>query len=399
MQRKKKSKKKKKSVHPPLLPPEESLITSLIQDSPNTDPAEIAARVPDSRLAQILIDRLPLDDGSPIPLLLALEDAFEDNQVKKAVRQLLFKLKKRGIPVEDFYVEQRQPPAVLKLPQKEEPAAHIGALDMNGFRAVLVTLHRTLKGVDTGVGIVSDEHGIQQFLFGTFSKKRIKEVKDHVSQEGGPLVETSLSHAATILEKAYTRHLELHSDVPADYLEIRPWLQENVDLLDRPIIYESVHAETTSADILTDSRIRRLFQHELMEKWVIDIDQMKPLVEDILKIEDSPIFLTEIQKSDRIQQIKEKYIEDLFPATKRFLLKQGLEEMAYFFFKLDEEEYSRLCLAAAGSLKEQDTVFMKNPVIEFLLERSLDFYTNLIKNEIGGDKTSLDSPSQRIILP
>ncbi len=397
MKRKKKS--KKKTAHPSLLASEEVLVTSLLKDFRNTAPSKIVTRIPDSRLAQILIERLPLHDEPSVPLLSAINDGFKDKQVHKAVKRALFKLKKMGVPVKDFNSEKSTTPTILKPPQEEKPVVCIGpVIDMAGSRAVLIVLHRPMKGHDVGLGIVSDEDGIQQYLFGTYSKKRTKTVKDHLSQVAGPLVETSLSHSFTILENAYRRHNELNSDPPADYLELRPWLVENVSLFDKPVIYDFMPEEPAPDFILTGSQLEKLFEHNLMKKWLIDFEDLKPFMEDTLKVDDSPIVLTEAQKSDRSREIKKKCIEELFPAPKRDLLRHRLEEMAYIFLKLGEEEYSEISLAAARTMVQGNTILTINPVIEFLLERSQNFYSDAMAEFAKGQKP-LDSPSPRILLP
>jgi hypothetical protein len=398
VQHKKKSK-KKRPARPSLLAPEEQAhITSLLQDFRNTDPAEIVAHVPDSRHAQFLIEILPLEHEDSIPLLVALKGVFNDKHVGKAVKRAVFKLKKRGIPTEAFYEEKSPAPTILKPVQKDSPAAYLGPLDSGGFRAIMISLPRSMKGADVGVGIVSDEQGIQQFLFTNFSKKRAKEMKDYLLQEVGLLVETSLSHAATILEDAYRRHQEHHSEAPQDYLELRPWLLENVSLLECPVIYNFMSEPSVSEGILTKSRVEKLFRHELARSWLIEFEPIKPFVEDIIKVDASPIVLTEAQKSTRITQIKAKALEVLFPVGKRELLMRRFEELAYIFFKLDEEEYAKLSLAAARIMGEQCTVLRTNPVIEFLLDRSLDFYMDASKDRVDDEDQRADS-SPSIILP
>ncbi len=398
MKRKKKSKNKKKS-HQSLLASEETLVTSLLKDFRNIKPSEIVAKVPDPRLAQILIEHLPLHDELSIPLLSAINDGFKDKQVHKAVKRALFKLKKMGTPVKDFNSEKSATPIILKPPQEDKPVVLIGpVIDMTGSRAVLIVLHRPMKGHDMGVGIVSDEDGIQQYLFGTYSKKHTKTVKDHLSQVAGPLVETSLSHSFTILENAYQRHKDLNSSPPADYLELRPWLVENVSLLDKPVIYDFISEESIYDGILTNSQLEKLFEHNLMKKWLIDFEHLKPFMEDTLKVDDSPIVLTEAQKSDRAREIKEKSIKELFPATKRDLLKHRLEEMAYIFLKLEEEECSKISLTAARTMVQEDTILKINPVIEFILEHSHKYYADAMAEFSKGQKP-LDSPSPSILLP
>jgi len=396
---KRKHKPKKKPFRPsPLTQEQETFVASLIGDYKNADPAETVAKLPDSSHALILAERLPLDDESSIPLLMALKEGFENKEVRRAVKRAVFKLKKRGIPLGEAYSEKAETPAILKPPQLEKPEASAGPIDMSGFRAVLMTFQRTMKGVDLGLGVVSDEHGIQHFLFGTFSKKRVKELKDSMLEEAGPFVEISPLHAATLFEHAYQRHLELGLDVPPEYLELRPWLLDNTSLLDRPPIYDVMPEESAPEETLTNSRLERLFEHDLMRSWYIEFDSLKPFMEDVQKIDDSPIVLTEIQKLEQATKIKEKYMEGLFTPAARKRLKHRLEEMAYLFYKLGEEEALKLSLAAARSMDQEDTILRKNPVIEFLLQRSLNFYGNMIK-ETGENQDREKGSSSRIILP
>ncbi|MBW2033191.1 MAG: hypothetical protein JRI94_06290 [Deltaproteobacteria bacterium] len=398
MKRRKKPKKKISARHS-LTAPEETLLNTLLKDFRDVEPSEIVGRIPDSHFAEILIARLPLTEGPPVSLLLALSERFKEKPVLKALKRAAFKLKKMGIPVGEFYPEKESSGNILKPPQKEKPIAYTGPiLDMIGSRAVLILLDRDMKGQNMGAGVVSDEKGIQEFFCGTFSKKRIREIKDSLSLETGPLVETSLSHAATILEKAYHQHIKVHSNAPADYLELRPRLLEDISLLDRPVIHDFLPEVSVSDAILTDSQLKNLFQHKLMESWFIEFDPLRPFLEDILNLDDSPIVLTEAQKLDRSRQIKEKGMEKLFDDEKRGLLKHRFEEMAYFFFKLGEEDSSRVCLVAARIMGEKDSITKMNPVIEFFMERSLDFYFNVMKEAADEEDLKQDS-SPGIILP
>ena len=398
MQRNKKPM-KKKTDHPSLLKSEKTLVTSLLEDFKNADPAEIVARIPHSHLAGIFLERLPLDNEFPVPLLIALDEAFNDKKVHKLVKRILFRLKQKGIPVDESFPQRASHDAILTRTQKEDPVAHIGPIAGTiGSRAVLIVLQSAVKGYQAGIGLVSETEGILQFLYGPFSKKRLKEIKGSLSQEAGPLVETSLSHAATILEIAYRRHMELHSDAPSQYPELRPRLLENATILDRPIIYDFV-PEIPGDGTLSDSQLGKLFAHNLMGSWLIDFEDLKPFMEDILKVEGSLIVLSDAQKADQVRQIKDKSIEQLFPGPRRALLKHNLEEMAYFFFKLDQDEYSRMALTAARNLDEEDTILRKNMVIEFLLERSMQYYMDLAGKEGAEDDILVPDDSPRIILP
>lgn len=394
-----KTKTRKKPTSPPLLNQEqEALISTLLKEIDSTDPAEILARIPDSRCAQVLIDRLPLNDESTIPMLLTLRVGFKDKGVGKAIKRVLFRLKRKGVATEEVYAEEDDSSTILKLSQKEPPRCYVGTVDGAGLRVVVIIVHRGGKGLDTGIGVVSDQQGIQEFFYRNLSKRSAKKMKENFSREAGPLVETSLSHAATILEESYQRHLTLKSDVSADYLELRPWLLENAPVLARPVVYDYIPETSISETILTDSQLMELFDHELMESWLIEIEALRPFMEDMFKVQESPIVLTEAQKSYRIREIKEKCMGEIFSPERRKLLKHRLEEMGYVFFKLGQEETAGVALAAAHAADQESTILKANPVIETLLERSLTFYTKAME-ERDPEQSRERCESSPIILP
>ena len=394
-----KTKTRKKPTSPPLLNQEqEALISTLLKEIDSTDPAEILARIPDSRCAQVLIDRLPLNDESTIPMLLTLRVGFKDKGVVKAIKRALFKLKRRGVSTEEFHTEEGDSSTILKPSQKDPPRCYVGTVDGAGLRTVVIIVHRGGKGLDVGLGVVSDQQGIKEFFYRNLSKRSAKEMEENFSREAGPLVETSLSHAATILEESYQRHLTLKSDVPADYLELRPWLLENAPVLARPVIYDCIPETSISDTILTDSQLMELFDHELMEFWLIELEALRPFMEDMFKVRESPIVLTEAQKSYRIREIKEKCMGEIFSPERRKLLKHRLEEMGYVFFKLGQEETAGVALAAAHAADQESTILKANPVIETLLERSLTFYTKAME-ERDTEQSRERGESSPIILP
>ena len=393
--------KKKRTSDPSLNTSEEALVSDLVRKFRNTDPAEIVSKVTDLRIAQILIERLPADDEQSIPLLIALVKAFDNKQVRKAVKRVLFKLERRGVHVGELYPEENPSPNVLTQAPKEKPVAYIGPiLNLLGTRAVMIVMRRDLKARYVGAGIVSDEDGIPQFIYGTFSKKRIKEIKGSLSEDG-LLIETSLPHAATILEAGYQSHIKLHSDAPAEYLELRPWLLENASLLDRPVVYDCISEESVIDRSLTYSEVKKLFEHDLIQAWIIDFEDISPFMEEIIDIGDSPIFLSESQKADRARQIQEKCAKELFPPDRRALIKHRLEEMAYIFFKQAQDEYSRLSLIAALNMDEKGSSLKMDPVVGIIVERSFEFYMDKIAEEVSEkpEETTTLHRAPRIILP
>jgi hypothetical protein len=399
MAHKRKAKTKKPLQPTVLTPEEENSVISILEKCENTDPAEIVSKVPDQHLALALIERVCASEAPSVPLLVALKDGFSGKQVRKAVKRALFKLKQKGIPVEEFSKPDSPPPLIIPSPQEEAPSAFVGpVLNIFGSRAVFITHHITTKGMHLATGLASDEEGIHDFRYGPFSKKRTKEMKDVISGKAGPLVETSLSHAATILEHAYQRHVEKHPEIPSHYLALRPWLLNNSMILDRPAIYDLVTEGQVVHTPMTDSQLETLFQHKLMETWLIDFERLRPFVEETLKAEDSPIVLSSGQKSDQAKRIREKCMDELFGDAERALLKGRLEEMAFVFLKLEEEDFFQLCLNAARITGQEAALIQKNPFIELLVARSFDYYLNLIRAGAPEDPEPTDKSSSGIIL-
>ena len=72
--------------------------------------------------------------------------------------------------------------------------------------------------------------------------------------------------------------------------------------------------------------------------------------------------------------------------------------MAYFFFKLEEEEMTRLSLVAALSLDEKDSPLLINPFLDAIMERSLAFHMQTAQDTQESKGLIEDSPSS-IIIP
>ncbi|MFO7600506.1 MAG: hypothetical protein R6X27_11970 [Candidatus Desulfacyla sp.] len=397
MKRKKKIKKRPASL-PPLRAEEEGLVAQLIQEIRHSAPSDIVKRVPDPLCAQRLIASLP-SEAYVVPLLLALKEGFQERNVNRAIRRAVFKLDKRGVSTDAFHADQAMASPILKPPEKERPLCYVGPVNGAGIRAVAVILHRGGKDFDTGFGIVSDKEGFQEFLFRIASRKDAKELREQFAGEVGPFVETSLAHGATILEAAYQTQLSFKSRVPEDYLELRTRLLNHTALLEHPMIYDLMPESAVSGHVPTDAEMRDLLEDPLMETWLIELDAMRPFMEEMYRVNESPILLTPIQKGARIREIQDKCLAAIFTPEERTRLKDRLEEMAYVFLKIGREETAKVALAAAQTADREVTPLKANPVIEILLQRSLAFYNNAVEEKVRERASGKRDAASPIILP
>ena len=397
MAKRKKPKKKKPHAASILSPEQQTQLTTLLKDVKSLSNADLKDQIASPELAQAFVERLPTQDPEAIPALLAVREAFPQKNVQKAIKKTIFKFKQKGISLPDLEPE-KGPPIVGRSLEVAEPSAFLGPIDGTGSRGVLLILPQIPKGVDVGMGAVSDELGFIQFFVGRYSKKRLQEVKEIFFSSFDCAVETPVSHAATLLERAYSKSEEGLNELSRGYLQLRPWILENVSLLERPAIYDSIPTDRISELSLTTSQIEKLFSHELMKTWMIDPDKLKPLMEDIQRVKESRILVSDAQKTDQINEAKRKTISEVYSEDKRLLMKDRLEEMAYFFFKLEAEEMAELSLAAVRSLDERDSPLFINPFLEAMVERSLSFHMQAVQETQESGGGAVESPS-KIIIP
>lgn len=372
---------------------QEKTAASLLSKMNKSSPGDIVRLTPDAGTAVAFVRLLPLQNES-VPVLAGLKEAFKDKQVLKAIKQILFKLNNEGVATGGFFEEENEPSTILRALPKEEPKCLVGATDGFGNRSFALILQRTMQGVEMAFGVVSEEQGIQQMMIVPVSKKAAEQMLKEFSQMSGPMVETSLSHAATILEQAHGENQELKTDGTESYLELRPWLLENCAFLDHPAIFDHISEASIQNQSLTSSEIEHLLEQEIMFSWFIDHEKLEPFMVEMANMNDSPIILTETQKASRVMETREKCGRTVFPPEKAGLVKQSLEEMAYFFFKQDDEKNATTCLKAAVNFNDRDSLFTESLFIEKLVEKSMAIYHSAVEEgfieEIQQEET--DSP-------
>ena len=374
---------------------DQALLDSMIESVETMDKDTIPSRHLSPQLAVALVERLPLDSARTPELLEGIAKVYQQKEVRKAVRRSLFKLKQRGIAVPDVNLEE--PPAFrLRTVQQDKPEAYVGPIDGTGSRPVLIAVPQLPQGIGLGVGVINDERGILEYAFGRYSKKQAKEMQTLFFEKLPFMVETSLSHATALLEEAHVLRSE-KGEASGDYNQIRGWLVGHVPHLGNAPVYEILSYESISREVLTDSQIQKLLAHPLLAEWIAQPDKLKSVADEVARAQKSPILLSGMQKGERINQIKEDSIRQLYAEKQRNLMKQRLEEMAYLFWKLEEENLARICLRCALSLLERDSLLKVNAFLKALMEKSLLLY---FSGTDFSDASARQSPSpSRILVP
>ncbi|MBW2029039.1 MAG: hypothetical protein JRH06_06225 [Deltaproteobacteria bacterium] len=398
MARKKDKKPKRKRGNHLINRDDQAKLEDILGALQEEDPSDIRERITSPRLARLVLEQVPPDEALSRPLVFAIKGAFpHDKTVQKSLKRFLFKLKQKGISIPELE-ERKDTKPLVRGPDPSEPIAYTGPIDGAGNRPLFLAIPRVPKGFDVGIGIANDELGFRDFLAGTQSKKRMKELKAFFFEQVRDPLETSLAHIAQIMEMAYARHESTGDEASQGYLKIRPWILENATLPEGPLVYQFISPQEISRSLLTASQIDRLLDHRLMETWIVDPAAIESPMEEIQKAKESPILISDTQRAGRIEEIKAEAIARIYPGEKRRLVKRRLEEMALVLFKMEEEQYAKIALAAAISLDEDDTIFGVNPFLTALVTRSMEFYSKMTEDQ-EGSKILRSPSSSNIIVP
>ena len=372
------------------------LIESLIQSLETMDKDTIPGRHLSPEVVAAFVKRIPLESSRAPEILDGIGRAYPQKEVRKAVRTSLFRLKQKGVVFPDVNWEEA-PAFQLQKVQQDNPEAYVGPVDGEGSRAVLISIPQLPQGTGLGVGLINEEKGFLEYSYGRYSKRQAKEMETLIFEKLPFMVETSLGHATALLEDAHRLSAE-RGDPSGDYHQVRNWLLEHVQRLDKPPVYEIIPPESGSIGGLTDSQIERLLAHPLLAGWIAQPDKLKSVAEELARAEESPILLSGVQKAERVNQIKEDSIRHLFPEHQRNLMKQRLEEMGYLFWKLGEENLARISVLCALSFLEKDSVLKVNAFLKGIMEKSLFLYFS----EAGSPAPSGGHgprPSSGIVVP
>ena len=396
MKRHKKKSKARTKPSPPLTIGEAQHIEGLLSKTQELSPSLIQGELTSPPMAQAFLEKLPLDLPQVVSLVSAVQASFPQKEVQRTVKKTAFRLKQKGVFPTDLEKGENKS-SLIKAPEREEALSFVGPIDGMGNRPLMLVIPQITSGVDLAMAFINDEKGLVEFLFSRYSKKAMREVKDLFFQQEPNMVETSISHGATLLEEAYHLNPSSLEGPSRDYLKLRPWILDQVILLERPAIYDVLPPEAIDSESVTLAQVERFLAQPLMESWIIEAEKIMPLLEDIQKSKESRILISEEQKIDRIRDITEKAVADLFPKEKRLVVKRRLEEMAYLISKRSDKDMALLALQIASSLEEDTSSFIVHPFLLAMVERSVDFFGDLSHSQVS--KNRKEEPHPTIIRP
>jgi len=299
-------------------------------------------------------------------ILVQMKASCRSKPLLKTIKKSLYRLKQKGISIEDTGERERSAPVIRPLPSGQ-PEGFVSGIDYLGNRLVILAIPRIPRGLHVLQALVSDIEGLVNFhrdemtrrAFGAF----LGNLRERVVRL--PIVEIPPAYGRFLLEEAYALTEKREKTPPQDYLMAKGEISDIEDGIQGPLIYQFLDRDEIKGNdrFLADSK--DLLGKEDIVNWVLEPEEVEPYVRTVREAEESQIAVNPTQKEEWLQGIYQRALGELFPAEQAPLYKRRLEEMAYVLFKLDRSDEAKRCLAAALDLENEISSFRPNP---FLLQ-------------------------------
>ena len=322
---------------------------------------EILQDIDSPLLCAAILERIPSvcsDNSDLIPFIKEIKKKFfQDKNVKKSLKRLIFKLKNKGSDLISLIEEKEESPVIT--PKVEKEVAYMAFIP-GSFKVLVFAVHMYSKtSFDMAIAFINVISEVKTFeLERSIKLRTTNKIRSYIKNFFAKMVEEKmveipLSYGRYILEKAYKKTLE---DSKNNDLRIFiDWIRKNGPDLDKKPIYDLIPKPEVVS--VSDLEIEKIFSLNATGNQIMltimalkDEQQVKELLEKLNNIRNSPLVLEEYQIQEREREIKEEYIEKLIDPE---ILKEFFEDLSYYLYLLNQKEEAQICLKLAYIFEEK----------------------------------------------
>jgi len=319
------------------------------------DPSSLKEKIGnDPKSLETFLEGILKEASEKTPSLLKeLKELYKDHkECLKVIKKAIFKLRQKGIAFEE---EEEKSVSILRPVKLPEPKGYLGLWDLSG-RLFLALERETPRGLMGFSGFGSFEEGLLDFFGSPVTKKNWRKFLENPVISSLRPKEVPASYVKRLFEEfnGIKSHEEFKKQ--ASYLEDIPSYKGE------PLVFHHISSKN-----LTNPNEERLF--EILPHfglWAFEEGELKPYLEELKSAQESPLVLTKVQKSQRIDGIVEKAIQALFLERKRQALSRSLEEVALVLLLNDKREEAENALLLAERLKEEPSPLRPDPFLRRL---------------------------------
>ncbi len=306
------------------------------------------------------------------PLLAARFGQATDKARRKGLKRALHLLQTRGVPVPGELLPREEP--VIGKTKPVETKALVSPILGNGDSVVVLEAPKEVLGGNFLVTVINDEAGLRECHLLVLKSRRQTEFWEYYRRQGladwfpvpGP-------YAVRLLEEAYQRQ-EVATEASRRYTSVREQIWKNWG---RP--EEAPDLEQNLPDIEPGERRRLLEQSRqlagspLFHSWLPGPEEITPWLDKVREMEQSPLVLSDQQKTVRADALLVEATRALFPLETRPLWGRRLLAMAYYLELSQRPEEARLARVVAVDLRHPEPTALgeENPFLQGLVKMTL----------------------------
>jgi hypothetical protein len=229
-------------------------------------------------------------------ILMEMKASCRSKPLLKAIKKSLYRLKQKGISIEDTEERERSVPVIRPLPSGQ-PKGFMSGIDYLGNRLIILRVPRIPRGLRTLEALVSDIEGLVNFHRDEMTKKAFSAFLGNLREEVKfPIVEIPPAYGRFLLEEAYSLTEKMKKAPPQDFLMARREISDIENGIDGPLIYQFLDQDEIKGNdrFLTDSK--NLLAMEGVINWVLEPEDVEPYVRTVKEAGESRIVLNPTQK-------------------------------------------------------------------------------------------------------
>ncbi|HEV3113592.1 MAG TPA: hypothetical protein VGY99_24160 [Candidatus Binataceae bacterium] len=302
-----------------------------LRSSGGADPAKIAAaagQVASPGAAQILVEM----------------EAGASGTLRREVRRALFKLRQHGIESPSA----EAPPAAAVIATEPNINALISPIDSTGARLVWLFKARGQGGLSRMYGLTSESEGLVGANLVHVSRRELREERQEIERQSSiKMIEADYRLADFMLCEAYRRTPEARLGHVGSFLALRAEILAASPPTD---YHHPIYDEF--ADTLSQEPSIELLKEPELGGWIIAQSDLKPYLDEIEEIRQSPLVLNKYQQEERVNAVVGRAVEQLFAGERAKLMRRRLEDTAYYLARTGRADAARWAASAAARIRD-----------------------------------------------
>lgn len=318
-------------------------------------------------------------------LLQRLEEESADKRVRKEAKRALYRLEQRGVRVPEALTPAAPSPAIA--PSLE---GYLSAVDGRGDQLVWL-LKAQPGGVAHMFAVINDPEGLREAALNPITRKALKSLRQSLEQRHElRLVEVDWRYADFLMHRAFEWARERGTRMTGDYPALRLQLTRHPAAGSMPpLALARLGAAALADEVGLLAQSGGVLEEPELRTWFRTGDELKPFIEELASVKDSPLVLNQLQQQERFEEVIVRTIDTVFGGAVRPSWARRLYEMANYFALTRRLDRAAQAVAVARAL-EGSGAPRDIPFCAHLVRASLAFFfQQAVEEQEEHSKTSL----------